>query len=385
MNTNESNSKGSVICGWCSYDENPLGAEICRKCGKSLIVNSSVPRSNQVNKSRFGAYVGLLGLTLTLLFFSGLGYYFWQFIFVTSSSSLITSSNKNSSDIRLYNSMKEVPNVPEGTFNYNGAPLFASLVAQGTHKAIKQAYPQFRLSHFQPPSGDVGSGPGITMLLNGQISIALSAKPLDDDHYNKAMERGFRLEQIPIAIDGFGAFTHPDVSIPGLSIEQIQAIYQGKITNWKEVGGPNLRIIPIIPSPKTGAGILKILFPPEIGSISPKVQVIDSFGMTEHLRKVGSTPGAIGIGSSSLIVGQSLVRPIAIAPAQSKEYVPMVIDDKVNAAAFRDNTYPLTRRVFVIIRRDDKLDEQAGVAYANLLLSKEGQQFVEKSGMVAVR
>jgi phosphate transport system substrate-binding protein len=385
MNTNESNTKGSVICGWCSYDENPLGAERCRKCGKSLIVNSYVPRSNQVNKSKFGAYVGLLGLTLTLLFFSGLGYYFWQFLFVTSNSSLINFSNRNSSDIRLYNSMKEVPNVPEGTFNYNGAPVFASLVAQGTNKAIEQAYPQFRLSYFQPPNGEAGSGSGITMLLNGQISIVLSSKPLDDDHYNKANERGFRLEQVPVAIDGYGAFTHRDISIPGLSIDQIQAIYQGKITNWKELGGPNLRIRPFIPSPKTGAGILKILFPPEVGSISPKVQVIDNFSYTKYFRKVGSTPGAIAIGSSALIVGQSLVRPIAMAPAQSKEYVPMVIDGKVNAAAFRDNTYPLTRRIFVIIRRDGKLDEQAGVAYANLLLSKEGQQFVEKAGMVAVR
>jgi phosphate transport system substrate-binding protein len=65
---------------------------------------------------------------------------------------------------------------------------------------------------------------------------------------------------------------------------------------------------------------------------------------------------------------------------------PFTDDGKlVNAAALRDGTYPLTRRLFVVIRRDRTLDETAGVAYSNLLLSKEGQQFIEKAGFVPIR
>jgi phosphate transport system substrate-binding protein len=41
--------------------------------------------------------------------------------------------------------------------------------------------------------------------------------------------------------------------------------------------------------------------------------------------------------------------------------------------------------LYVIIRRDGRADEQAGVAYGNLLLSKEGQQFVQKAGLVPIR
>ncbi len=40
---------------------------------------------------------------------------------------------------------------------------------------------------------------------------------------------------------------------------------------------------------------------------------------------------------------------------------------------------------FAIVKRDGKLDEQAGVAYANLLLSEEGQQIVARAGLVPIR
>jgi phosphate transport system substrate-binding protein len=57
----------------------------------------------------------------------------------------------------------------------------------------------------------------------------------------------------------------------------------------------------------------------------------------------------------------------------------------VNKTAFTDGTYPLTRRIFVVIKQDGKLDEQAGVAYANMLLSDEGQKLVEEAGFVPIR
>ncbi|WP_231510556.1 hypothetical protein [Fischerella sp. PCC 9605] len=55
---------------------------------------------------------------------------------------------------------------------------------------------------------------------------------------------------------------------------------------------------------------------------------------------------------------------------------------QINTVAIQDGTYPISRRLFIAIRRDGKIDEQAGVAYTNMLLSKEGQQFIERSGFV---
>jgi len=51
----------------------------------------------------------------------------------------------------------------------------------------------------------------------------------------------------------------------------------------------------------------------------------------------------------------------------------------------QNGDYPLTRNIFVDIRRDGTFNEQAGVAYANLLLSWEGQRLVEQAGLIPFR
>ncbi len=143
-------------------------------------------------------------------------------------------------------------------------------------------------------------------------------------------------------------------------------------------------ITPLAFNPKFGAA-LNILLGPEIGKLSSKVQFMRDY--TDGVRKVSSIPGAIGIGSTGAILNQQSIRPLAVAAANTKNYVPPFTEGgkRVNAVALRDGTYPLTRRLFVVIRQDGSIDEDAGVAYANLLLSKEGQQFIEKAGFVPIR
>ncbi|WP_026082869.1 PstS family phosphate ABC transporter substrate-binding protein [Mastigocladopsis repens] len=384
MNTNESNTKGSIICGRCTYDANPRGATHCHKCGKPLVV-TSVPTSDMIARSDSVLVVGGVSLlAMVLLLFGVGGYFFWRQIQSPTISSTQNISSENSPpDIAFYDSMKKVPNVPEGRFPYGGATTFASLTAHGTHKAINQAYPNFHLRYTEPNNNKPGSTEGIAMLLDGELSFAQSTQPLKDAEYSKARERGFTLEQVPIGIDAVGCYVHPDISIPGLSVNQLQDIYKGKITNWKNVGGPDLPILPFKRNAQS-SGLIKTLLGSEAGSVSPNVQ--SSRDYTELFRKVASTPGAIGIGTATLIGTQQRIRPVALAPDNSKNYVPLVIEgNRLNRAAFLDGTYPLTRRIFVIIRRNNTPDEQAGVAYSNLLLSKEGQEFVEKAGFIPIR
>lgn len=380
MNINESNAKGSIVCSWCSYDANPKDAKYCQKCGKPLVV-SSVAVKETITKSTL--FVGGLSLSAIVLLLFGVGsYFFWQ---QTQPSANVNTENvsSNNSDIQAYTSMKEVPKVPEGTFNFGGSLIFASLVAQGTHKAINQAYPNFILRYTHPVDNQPGTGKGIEMLLDGQLSFALSGRPLEENEYKKASDRGFKLDQVAVAIDGLGCYTHPDISIPGLSVAQLQDIYTGKITNWKEVGGPNLPIVPFSINVKTTA-LLKTLLGSKVDSVSPRVR--SSLDYTVLVRDVASTPGAIGIGAAMLVATQRTVRPVALAAGNTKNYVPVTTEShQLNMAAFKDNSYPITRYLYVIIRRDGRVDEQAGVAYGNLLLSKEGQQFVEKAGLVPIR
>ena len=107
---------------------------------------------------------------------------------------------------------------------------------------------------------------------------------------------------------------------------------------------------------------------------------------TACVRAVASTPGAISYGSATLIIGQQSIHPISLSKGNARQYVPSILaDNQVNVEAFRNGTYPLTRRLFVMIRRDGSIDEQAGIAYSNFLLSKEGQQIIGKAGFVPLR
>ncbi|MCX7594700.1 MAG: substrate-binding domain-containing protein, partial [Fischerella sp.] len=217
--------------------------------------------------------------------------------------------------------------------------------------------------------------------IKGEVSFAFSGKAPEDADYSKANQRGFSLQAVPVGIDGMGFFTHQGVSIPGLSVEQLQAIYTGKITNWKQLGGPDLSIAAFYPK---NSSYIKVFLGSQASNLSPKVQPVRD--LTASFRKVAATPGAIAFSPVGLLVGQRSVRPLAISSQNNKEYVPIITDDRrINTKALQDNTYPLSRRVFVLIRRDNTPDQIAGVAYANLLLSKEGQKFVEKAGFVPIR
>jgi phosphate transport system substrate-binding protein len=222
------------------------------------------------------------------------------------------------------------------------------------------------------------------MVIDGQLSLTLYAASLDEAQYNKAKERGFQLKQVPVALDALVVFTHRDISIPGLSVDQLQEIYQGKLTNWKQVGGPNLPIIPFTRSPKA-SNVLSELLGKEIDELSPSIQIVRDY--TEGIRKVASTPGAISFGGNALIMGQQTIRPLAIAKANSQEYVQPFIDNgkRMNTAAIRDSSYPLARRRFIVYRLDGTIDQLAGEAYVNMILSKEGQQIIEKAGLVPLR
>lgn len=123
---------------------------------------------------------------------------------------------------------------------------------------------------------------------------------------------------------------------------------------------------------------------------------------TEALRKISQpqNPNEIGgiyFASASNLVGQCNVKPLPIsrhagsslvAPYEGKlvprEKCPLE-RKTLNTKAFENGEYPLTRRLFTIIKQDGQIDEQAGEAYAQLLLTDEGQELIEKAGFIPLR
>ena len=292
-------------------------------------------------------------------------------------------------------SFAEVDGVPAGLFNYGGSTTWAPL-REKEAPSIHAFWPDFQLRYTPPVSELPGSGTGIKMLLDGQLAFSQSSRPLNAEEYEEAIRRGFSLEQIPVAIDDISIAVHPDLDILGLTIDNLKGIYTGKITNWREVNGPDTPIIPYSRFPEVGGTpeffVEHVLGNQELGGA---VKLVND--TTEGLREVAANPGGIYYASSPEVVPQCSTKPIPIARNSDESFVPpykspLIPPDacpnqrnQLNFEAAMNGDYPLTRRLFVIVKKDGGLDQQAGEAYARLILTDQGQQMVREAGFVNIR
>ena len=293
---------------------------------------------------------------------------------------------------RAYN-FAQVENVPSGVFNYGGSTTWAP-VRKITDPAIQSTWVQYRLRYTNPVDGNPGSGTGIRMLLEGQLSFAQSSRPLKDKEYDRARQKGYRLKQIPIAIDGIVIGVHPNLPVAGLTIEQVKDIYTGKIVNWRELGGTDTPIIPYSRKEHEG-GTVSFFADTILGRTDFGKNVVFVKSTTEGIRNVSSNPGGIYYATASEMIPQCQIKSISIgrqpeklvSPYQ-KPFVPVSKcprqRNKVNKQVFLKGDYPITRRLFVIVKQDGQLDELAGKAYANFLLSDQGQNLIDQAGFVRI-
>jgi phosphate transport system substrate-binding protein len=289
--------------------------------------------------------------------------------------------------VQPYRTLADVPDVPNMIVRYGGSTSFAPLRSPAFVQQILQSHPGFNLSYTGALPGEKpGSGSGIRMLIEGQLSVAESSRTLKDEEFEQAKTRGFQLEQIPIAIDGIALYVNRDLQMSGLTATQVKDIFTGRITNWKQVGGPNLEIRPFSRDPQDGGTPEffqeKVLSEEGFALSIQKNYIQDT---TLSLRTVAGTSGGIGYATASEVCNQQTVKVLAIARDENSPFVSPCNGDKVAQGDLANDTYPITRRLFVIIKRDGTLDQKAGIAYANLLLSDEGQQLIQEAGLVPIR
>ncbi|WP_416675909.1 PstS family phosphate ABC transporter substrate-binding protein [Egbenema bharatensis] len=291
-------------------------------------------------------------------------------------------------------SFSDVPDVPEGLFNYGGSTTWAPVRGE-VDPEIRSAWSRFQLRYTDPVTGTPGSSAGIRMLLSNQLAFAQSSRPLASEEYQEAQQRGFTLREVPVAIEGIAVSVHPDSAVTGLTLEQIKGIYTGRITNWSEVGGSNGPITPYSRRLEDGGTVdffvENVLEGEALGST---VQFL--VNTTTAIRQLSENPGGIYYASAPEIVGQCTIKPIALGRRPDElitpYQVPLIPPDQcpaqrnqLNVEAFRSGDYPLTRRMFVIIKQDGQLEQQAGEAYANLLLTLQGQESLRRAGFVPLR
>ena len=124
-------------------------------------------------------------------------------------------------------------------------------IAQKVAEAYMKENPDVRISI----SGD-GSGNGIKALIDGMTDIADSSRFIKDKEVKQAVENGQYPVPFAVAYDCIVPVVHPSNSLRNVGMDQLKAIYQGQITNWKELGGPDLKIAVI--SRDTSSGTYEV-------------------------------------------------------------------------------------------------------------------------------
>lgn len=289
---------------------------------------------------------------------------------------------------------KAIENVPVGTFRYGGSPIWAPIRLL-VDTTIQSERREFQLQYVASSQKYDNSDTAIQMLLAGRIDVAQSARPVQEKEYRLAEQKGFQLLQIPVAIDGLTVAVHPELPVQGLSIKQLQAIYSGQINNWQQVGGPNLKISPYSQPLKTNSTVNllteSVLRPKSFAS---RINFVPT--TTRALKEVARNPGGIYYASIAEIMTQCTVKPLPLGrqadqliqpyqdPLISPEQCPAQ-RNAVNSVGFQRGQYPLTHYLYVIIKKNNQIEQRVGQAYAQFLLTTQGQELISKAGIVPLR
>lgn len=152
-----------------------------------------------------------------------------------------------------------------------------------------------------------GSEKGIQGVLMGQLDIAAVSRPLSSPE----MQEG--LMAFPVATDQIAiAVSNSNPLSGGLTMQQVKDIFQGKITNWSEVGGSNreIRVInrPVVSG--TRQAFQELVLQGENFGTSANITTLDRDATTPMLRALGED--GIGYATANQIVNQQTVRAVAI-------------------------------------------------------------------------
>lgn len=218
-----------------------------------------------------------------------------------------------------------------------------------------------------------GSSGGISMLGEKLVHIGMSSKSLAEKDRMKYQDVKFH--ETSIGEDAVALVVSKDVwegGVRAISKEEMQGIYEGRIRNWKELGGPDRRIVFFNKEP--GRGTWEV-FAKWLYGDSKKAPLVSfpEVGANEEARnKVGSTRGAISQLSYSW-ADRERVFPLAIREGEN------VIEPGPETIV--SGSYPMRRPLFLLT---DGKPEGNVKAFLAFMLGNEGQELVRKHGYLAL-
>jgi phosphate transport system substrate-binding protein len=255
---------------------------------------------------------------------------------------------------------------PKETLTIKGSDTMVILVQRWAERymgAYKQAV-------IQVTGG--GSGTGISSLINGTTDICASSRPMKPAEVQKLRDKfGRGAVEIKVAKDGIALYVNEKNPVKSLSLEQVRHIYTGKITNWKQVGGSDARII--LYGRENNSGTYAYFKEEVLLNSDFAAQTQSLPGTAGVVNAIARDVNGIGYGGSAYGKG---IRELDIRKdADSPALAPSLVNIK-------SGNYPITRFLYFYTRVRPEGSMKSFIDYA---LGAEGQKLVADVGYFPIR
>ena len=230
-------------------------------------------------------------------------------------------------------------------------------LANALSEAFMEEYPEVTVT-----AEFVGSGAGIEAVTNGTADIGNSSRSLKDE------EKAAGVVENVVAIDGIAVCVDPANEVADLTKEQLTNIYNGTVTNWKEVGGADEPIIVIGREAGSGTrGAFEELV--DLKDACKYANELDSTGAV--IAKVASTPGAIGYASLDAL--DDSVKALSLEGVEA------------TAENIKAGNYFLSRPFVMATKGEISEQNDLVQAWFDFVLGDEGQQIASEVGLITVK
>lgn len=236
-------------------------------------------------------------------------------------------------------------------------------VTQGIAEEFMQKNPKAKIA----VTGG-GSGVGISALLNKTTDIAMASRAMKQSEIDKAKELGIGVEEVVLGFDGITLIVNQNNQVKGLDSVTLGKIFRGEITNWKEVGGDDAKIVALSRDSSSGTHEFfkeHVIRGGEKNNLEYGPETLYMPSNEAIKQEVKSNKYAIGyIGMGYMDDSVHSLAIDGIAP--SKENV-------------SNKTYPIAREVYWYVPSERTGTMKELVDFA---ISNDGQSIVESEGFI---
>ena len=223
-----------------------------------------------------------------------------------------------------------------------------------------------------------GSGTGISSLISGTCDIANASRTIKEKEIALAKQRGINPFEIKVGLDGLAVVVNPRNPVTKLTIDQLAQIFTGKVTNWKEVGGEEAKIVILSREVNSGTHVYFKEHVLRKGNLEGKEEFASGVLLLSSSQaiadEVAQNPAAIGYYGMGYISNKQ--KPIMVAKDEKSEYEVPSIENVINGK------YPISRPLFIYTN-----GQPQGLVkkFVDFVLSKEGQDIVLATDFVPVK